>query len=280
MGRKGRRSRARGSVSAMATEAELMRAVLLDPDSDEPRRAYMRWAAERGDTRGDFIRVQLELAEMHRRGASVYEWAPLFDAAEAHVKQSGALWRLPLEDLVIDHLVTKLRFRRGFVEDVTMDAAAFENEAPRVYAVAPIRMVSLRDIMKAPRALASPHMVRIRSLDISAIGVDDEAIGILAGSPYSRGLRWLDISKNKIGREGLEAIAGSAHLKGLRYVNFVGNRDKNPIDEFSHEGMSILYSHESERGRELEAKYGRLEWLHAPTLYPDAFPPDPDAFVL
>jgi uncharacterized protein (TIGR02996 family) len=263
----------------MATEAELMRAVLADPDGNQPRQAYMEWAAERGDPRADFIRVQLALAEAHRRGASVEEWSPLYNASRAYIDKGGALWRLPLEPLVIENLIDKPGFRRGFVEDVTMDATDFARNAPRVYAVAPIRYVSLRNIMDAPQALASPHLDRIRSLDLSARGVDDATITVLAGSPHARGLRWLDVSKNQIGRAGLEAIAGSPHLKGLRYVNFVGNREKDPVEEYSTEGFSVLYSHESALGRELEARYGRLEWLHGPSIFPDAFPPDPDAFV-
>jgi uncharacterized protein (TIGR02996 family) len=263
----------------MATEADLMRGVIANPDSDQPRQAYMEWAAERGDPRADFIRVQLALAAAHRRGASVEEWSPLYKASRAHIDKSGALWRLPLEPLVIESLIDKPGLRRGFVEDVTMDATAFAREAPRVYAVAPIRYVSLRNIMDAPQALASPHLDRIRSLDLSARGLDDATITVLAGSPYARGLRWLDISKNQIGRPGLEAIAGSPHLKGLRYVNFVGNRENGPVEEYSTEGSSILYSHESALGRELEARYGRLEWLHGPSTFPNAFPPDPDAFV-
>jgi len=256
-----------------------MRAVLANPDGDEPRRAYMEWAAEHGDPRANFIRVQLALAEAHRRGASVEEWAALHKASTEHLEKRRALWCLPLEPLAVDGLIDKPGFRRGFVEDVTMDAAAFAREAPRAYAVAPIRYVSLLNIVDAPRALASPHLGRIRSLDLSARGVDDAAIEALAASPHARGLRWLDLSKNQIGRAGLDALAASPHLKGLRYVNFVGNREKDPAEEYSTEGPSVLYSHESELGRDLEARFGRLEWLHWPSAFGNASPPDPDAFT-
>lgn len=270
---------ARDSIAVMVAEADLMRAVLEDPDGDDPRRAYMEWAAERGDPRADFIRAQLALAEAHRRGASAEELAPLGKASAGYLERSGALWRLPLEPLVIDGLIDKPGFRRGFVEDVTIDAAAFAREAPRVYAVAPIRYVSLLNLVDAPQALASPYLSQIRSLELAASGIDEAAVEVLAASPYVRGLRWLDLSKNRVGRAGLEAIAASPYLKGLRYVNFVGNREKDPTEEYSAEGFSVLYAHDSELGRELEARFGRLEWLHWPSTFGNASPPDPDAFT-
>jgi len=254
-----------------------MRAVLADPDGDEPRSAYMAYAAANGDPRADFIRVQLALAEAHRRGAAIEEWSPLYQTSKMYLEKHGALWRQPLEPVVIDSLIDKPGFRRGFVEDVTMDAAAFAREAPRVFALAPIRYVSLRDVMRSPQALASPHLARIRSLDLSARGVDDAAIAILAGSPHARGLRWLELSKNAIGRAGLDALVASPHLTGLRYVNFVGNPVGDPVDGYSMDGFAVSDTHPSELGRELEAKHGRIEWLHSPSRFAASYPPDPDA---
>ena len=57
---------------------------------------------------------------------------------------------------------------------------------PRVYALAPVRLVSLRDVVAAPSALASPHLARISSLDLSGRGVDDATITVLAQSPHAR----------------------------------------------------------------------------------------------
>ena len=261
----------------MATEAELLRGILADPDADEPRRAYMEWAARRGDPRGDFIRVQLELAEARRRNAQVAEWGPLYRASQASLERHGALWRQPLEQLVIEDLIYQPSFRRGFIEDVTMDAAMFERAAPRVYALAPVRYVSLRAIVATPSALASPHLERIVSLDLSGRGVDDATIMALAGSPYARRLTWLDVSVNKIGTTGLEAIASSPYLRGLRFVNFVGNEAPDPTEEYGNEGEWIVSTSETELGRELEERHGYLAWLHWPSLFRQAGGLDPDA---
>jgi uncharacterized protein (TIGR02996 family) len=259
----------------MATEAELLQAVLADPDSDEPRRVYMEWAAARGDARADLIRVQLELADALRRNAGVEEWAPFSKAARAYLEIHGALWRQPLEPL--GELIASPTFRRGFVEQVTMDADAFAREAPRVYALAPVRHLRLTGAARAPGALASPHLARIVSLDLSATGIDDAVIEALARSPHARKLTWLDISKNKLGRASVDAIAASPHLRALRFVNLVGTGAPNPVEDYGTEGMAIVSTSENELGRELERAHGRLAWLHAPSEFGDGFPPDPDA---
>ncbi len=261
----------------MVTEAELLRAVLAAPDADEPRRAYMAWAIERGDRRGDFIRVQLALAEARRRNAFVEEWNPLYREAQALLEKGGALWRQPFQQLVIEDVIEKPGFRRGFVEDVTMDAATFERNAPRVFALAPVRYVSLRNIVAVPTALASQHLERIVSLDLSGRGVDDATIEVLARSPHARRLTWLDLSANKIGEAGLETIAASPYLRGLRYLNFVGNVAPDPVEDYGNEGEWIVSTSETELGRELEKRHGHLDWLHWPSLFRQAAGLDPDA---
>ena len=40
-----------------------LHAILAAPDDDTPRLIYADWLEERGDLRGEFIRLQVELAE-------------------------------------------------------------------------------------------------------------------------------------------------------------------------------------------------------------------------
>jgi uncharacterized protein (TIGR02996 family) len=264
----------------MVTEVELLRAVLANPDADAPRRAYMEWALARGDRRGEFIRVQLALAEAYRRNAFVAEWGPLYRESEALVQEWGALWRQPLEPIVFTHVIENPGFRRGFVENVTMDATTFERDAPRVYALAPVRCVSLRNVVTSPGALASPYLARLSALDLSGRGVDDATIRVLAQSPHVRKLTWLDVSANRIGAAGLEAMVASPYLRGLRYVNFVGNTVDDPTEGYGTEGEWIASAYETDLGRELEQRHGRIAWLHWPSefrqaggLYPDHVAP-------
>jgi uncharacterized protein (TIGR02996 family) len=263
----------------MPSENDLIQAVLADPDSDQPRLAYGQWLAERGDVRADFIRAQMELANAHRAHAGVATWARPYDVSKALLSEHGALWRLPLEPLVIEGLVTQPRFYRGFVEQVTMDAAAFAAHAPRVFAVAPIRHITLTGVARTPMALASPHLGRMVSLTLAANRMGDAGVQILANSPHVDRIAWLDLSHNDIGMPGLEALAGSPNLPSLVYVNFVGNQVPDPGESFGSEGEAILTTDETSAGRELERRFGPLRWLHAPSLFGDAWPPDPQAAV-
>lgn len=263
----------------MPTAADFERAVLQDPDADEPRLAYAEWLAARGDPRADFIRAQLALAQAHRAHAGVSEWAGPHDLSKAHLEQHGALWRLPLEPFVIEGIVSKPRFYRGFIEHVAMDAADFAAHANRLFAVAPIRHLTLTGVAKAPMALASPALERMVSLTLAANYMGDNPVAILANSPHVHRLAWLDLSHNDIGMPGLEALAGSANLPSLVYVNFVGNKVADPSESFGSEGEAILTTDETDLGRQLERRFGPLRWLHAPSLFGDAWPPDPQAAV-
>src|SRR5206468_7966092 len=54
---------------SMPTEEAFIQAIIADPDDDAPRLIYADWLDERGDPRGEFIRVQCALARMD-------EWDP------------------------------------------------------------------------------------------------------------------------------------------------------------------------------------------------------------
>ena len=74
----------------------------------------------------------------------------------------------------------------------------------------------------------------------------------------------------------MKASIGAAVRKGsLPPMDPAGD----PTEEYSLDCFAVNSAHESELGRELEAKHGRIEWLHGPSLQPASFPPDPDAFV-
>src|SRR5947199_380170 len=51
-----------GKGPGMAENQQLFRAVLADPDDDDPRLRYAQWLEAQGDPRGEFILVQGELA--------------------------------------------------------------------------------------------------------------------------------------------------------------------------------------------------------------------------
>lgn len=257
----------------MNKELDLLRPIMEHPDADEPRIAYAKWAHAIGNARGEFVDVQLEEARKHRAHSYVADWAPYARRARELLKLYDALWLMPLQDLLDDQVIANPTFYRGFVEDVDMDARAFADEARRVYEKAPIRHLTLRNVMAYPKALASSHLAQVGTLCIPTQNLDDSVIEILASSPHAHRLRWLDLALNRITQKGLEMIAASSHLRGLKYLSLRDNDVQDPGDRWTYEGEAIIWTEVREAGRALEAKYGPLEWLHAPDFFSVAFPP-------
>src|SRR6185369_13035646 len=48
----------------MSIDDEFIQTIIADPDDDMPRLVYADWLDEQGDSRGEFIRIQCELAKM------------------------------------------------------------------------------------------------------------------------------------------------------------------------------------------------------------------------
>jgi hypothetical protein len=264
---------------------DLLRAVLDDVDSDDARRAYGEWAKARpwpdGDPdRGSLIDVQLELARQHREQAGIAGWGPPYRRAEELLAGAGYRWRAPLEPLVDARLIPATNpkklayeFRRGFVEHVEMDARAFADHAPRVFATTPVRFVTLSNVMAHPQVLASPHLRQIAALHLEDDAIDDAALALLAGSPHARRLRWLAcLPNNRITQRGIETIAAS-HLRALLFFE-PKSVNVDPIDRYSSEGERVITTWRTELGRDLERRFGVQPWLHAPWYFNLAFPPD------
>jgi uncharacterized protein (TIGR02996 family) len=169
------------TAADLRTDADFLRAVCAAPGDDFPRLLYADWLEEHARTeadraRAEFIRVQVEIAgtetpRCEQTGATLpspgyytkhcrcrgcrlrrreylcsrrhlhCEWSAFFYApmAEADVRRAlasgtpGSLRVAPVE------------FRRGFVESVTLPAAAWVAHGPALVRAAPLRRVTLAD---------------------------------------------------------------------------------------------------------------------------------------
>src|SRR5262245_35037410 len=99
----------------MSSEESFMKAILQAPDDDALRLVYADWLEERGDPRGEFIRIQCERA----RGDSRTDHQLLLREKELRAHYGGQ-WAGRLRDLVGGY-----DFGRGLVEDVTVNAQHF-----------------------------------------------------------------------------------------------------------------------------------------------------------
>ena len=79
------------------TNADFLQAILADPDDDTPRLIYADWLEEQGDPRGEFIRVQCELAkEREHKTRSSTEYQRLYQRNELLERLHKKKWLKPI----------------------------------------------------------------------------------------------------------------------------------------------------------------------------------------
>jgi uncharacterized protein (TIGR02996 family) len=199
----------------MSSAAEFMPAIQADPDDDVPRLIYADWLEDRGDPRGEFIRVQCELAD---RRTPYFRREELEQRERELLARHDAEWTAPLRGWV-----NHWKFRRGFVDEVLLTAEAFLAHADALYWTAPATTMRLqfagpllRRVLDCPslrfvqrldlsgdylgaegaKALAEAlHLPALRELDLGATGMDAAATAILAQSPNLSRVRWLRLAE-------------------------------------------------------------------------------------
>jgi uncharacterized protein (TIGR02996 family) len=253
----------------MSDEATLLTAVLDAPDDDAPRLAYAQWSAGQGDAasiaRGELIRAQIDLAhtapEVIRSGGA----AGLQRRIDQLIAGHGAAWAG-----VIAGWVDGYHFVRGFVGWIRSSARGFLVHADALAALAPIQHVDLTDVRDVDEAIFdAPGLARLRSLAMDGCGLHDLHLQLLAASPQVRELRWLSVANNRLSFAAAEALAASPHLPRLRYAEFDGN-PCDPADRVGRDSGIVVAVAESEDGKRLEARFGRLRWLRREVI-PDRF---------
>jgi uncharacterized protein (TIGR02996 family) len=259
------------------TRDELVQAVIANPDSDAPRKAFAAWGVAQGDPQGELARLQLADREhRQKRGRSGEDRR----AANRLIEEHGATWARPVTEIGREP-----RFSRGFVEGVTLDAPTFLARAPELFSIAPIRAVTFVDAASHVAAIAaSPYLARLVAIQFynksHASPLGDEGLRKLVASPHLGKLAMLQLAFNDLGRAGMEALA-AARLRNLRYASLGNNREDSPVEEYGIDGINGEINNNSislpDFGRELEAKYGEQAWLHAPSLL-RVYPPDESDF--
>jgi uncharacterized protein (TIGR02996 family) len=170
-------------------EAALLQAVIDAPEDDAPRLVYADWLLERGDIRGELIRLQCQHAKD--------EWAPEAMAIEPRIKEILHASSLAVEG---DAAPYKPRVRRGFVDSVTMTIAAFAKHGERLFQAAPVRQLIVDNPRFKPSDLKkladTPALRLVRDLQLQQ-----------AHTALDRGARL-----------PLAAFAGSPHLGRLKVL--------------------------------------------------------------
>ena len=204
----------------MTTDVEpFLQRIRAYPDDDAPRLILADWLEEQGGehtARAQFIRVQIALAGLKpndpRREA-------LIVAERALLEQHHQDWEAPLR-----RLATGLVFRRGFVEELNVDARDFVRYAHELFAAGPIRHLHLLNLGgHLPEVLASPYIGRLRALTIFAQYAGEPLARALARANNLSGLRGLELQRNRLGDAGVSHLAGSAVFANLEELNLANN---------------------------------------------------------
>jgi uncharacterized protein (TIGR02996 family) len=197
-------------------EAAFLDQVCAAPDDDASRLLYADWLDERSDPRGTFIRVQCALARLpdddparppllHREGA-------LLDRFEVY-------WGKSLRGFG-----SGLRFRRGFIEAINVEARTFLRRAADLFRLAPIRHVRFLDVGSSlERLMDCRHLARLSALTIFAQHIDERLTRSLVESPYLGGLRELELGRNRVGDRGAERLAWSPRFRSLTSLDLSDN---------------------------------------------------------
>jgi uncharacterized protein (TIGR02996 family) len=204
---------------AVTHEDAFIQAIIESPDDDVPRLVFADWLDDHGQAeRAEFIRVQVELARAAADGL-----APATRRDELLARQQELLrgherqWADRLHGVA-----DRYWFRRGFVEDVEIDAEALLAHSSTVFESAPVRHARLGGGLEAlARLSASPLLARLRSIDLSfgCYGVNDGDLKSLATLPLLRLLESLCVIECNVSGEGLRSVLGSSHLLRLRCLH-------------------------------------------------------------
>jgi uncharacterized protein (TIGR02996 family) len=193
----------------MSDEAELLNAVVREPESDTPRLAYAEWLRQSGGAsnlaRAELIRVQIALENSKNDDP---DWPNLSRQEHEILAQWRQTWERPFRDLLKPSLFKPgrwlrahlfgqggvWRFHRGFIEEIDTSAVSFLEEDCILFGHAPIRRVVLSNATSLLDALASsPNLNNLYSLHLVADAEFDEEMEGLRQAAASLGLIVLEM---------------------------------------------------------------------------------------
>jgi uncharacterized protein (TIGR02996 family) len=204
----------------MSTAESFLQAIREQPHDDAPRLIFADWLEERGDPRGEFVRLQCQRVRLEGHDPR----APAMREEETRLLQRHAgLWLGPLHQRGVF-----CEFRRGLLHlRVPADTFLLLDwlELTQTSTWEWIEAVHIRlDGRVGIQALAdSPLLACLPALDLSDNDLEDEGVAILAVSPHLGQLRSLDLGFNKIGPAGAAVLAQSPHLPRLGALNLYDN---------------------------------------------------------
>jgi uncharacterized protein (TIGR02996 family) len=240
---------------------DLLQAVLARPEDDEPRRDYARWCARQESRqlrdRAEFIDLQLRLAKstpdpLH---PPTRDWALESFLLAEHRRD----WTTLNADRVLSY-----RFRRGFVEHVTVAPEMLPAPADDEFAREPVRHIDIvpgkggrQDSVIIESVL--PWLDRIVSLSLDDCGITDDGLRLTFSS--STTLRWLSVRNNLITADGIESLCQRT-LGGQLVALLLDGNPFDPRERHSADGDFVVHRWFTEEGLALLGRYNDLPWMY------------------
>jgi uncharacterized protein (TIGR02996 family) len=192
-------------------ELAFLQDVLESPDEEGIRLIFADWLEERDDPRGEFIRVQCQLARL----------SPFDEQRPALAQREHELWAAHGQHWrsYLPAVLHSAPFQRGFVESVEVPARDFLECAEEIFAAAPVRRLRVLPGWPPAGAISlvsglagSPYLARLAEIDLAGMGLTDADAAALAASPHVSGLKALSLANNRISSAGARSLATSPHL--------------------------------------------------------------------
>jgi uncharacterized protein (TIGR02996 family) len=248
------------------TSEEIYREVVRNPDADDPRLQYADAVATRDPERAEFIRVQVARSrEEAARG--VMRASPSSREAELRAK-NGSRWGHFIAPYArafrSDAPFQGYEFERGFVARLRTEPDMIGDMCEELLDMAPIQHLDLTKNGPFIPALTAPCLGRMRSLAFNVLGLgDDDAIALAERGHLDR-CEYLDLGGNQIGRRGAAALLANPVIRRIPIVILRGNPGDPAVTYSQDLDGSWLIDDLPTDGKEAEARYGHIPWLHLP----------------
>ena len=196
---------------------ELLGAILANPDDDAARQVYADALQERGDPRGEFIAVQLALAQVEGKKQTAKTKA-LWDRFRALHSAHSAKWAKPVRAL---GKKARWEFHRGFVRQLRLGESDVVTHAAlaALLAVEPIAHFVIRGqwVKWIVTALETPGIARLQRLTI--LTTQDPATKQLATALAATGFPALaELRLGIVGDDEVAELVATRSMPALRHL--------------------------------------------------------------
>ncbi|QDU94437.1 TIGR02996 domain-containing protein [Lignipirellula cremea] len=208
----------------------LLMEIVESPDEDHPRLVFADYLEDRGDPRGEFVRVQCELAT---GGCSAARQREL-ELREADLL---AAHRAEWIAAVPPALAEAVQFRRGFIEHLRAASPLLTEHADAMFRVAPtlssidLDCTGYRDVELANWR----HSLRITELSLRGV-LSLEDLKLLGRSRYLPQLRSLALLRVPLAVAGARELAASTGLKGVQTLRL----DQNALGDAGVQELAAM----------------------------------------